>query len=83
VAGALGGATAGGALGALSAALASIGVPKDSIVRYQSALEADKFLLLVHGTAREIEKSREVLEAAGVESVDVHKASEPRAVETV
>jgi hypothetical protein len=74
VAGALGGATAGGALGALGAALASIGVPKDSIVRYQTALEADKFLLLVHGTKEEIEKSREVLSSASVESLEVHDA---------
>ena len=39
----------GGGLTALGAALYSIGIPKDSIVTYETALKADKFLLLVHG----------------------------------
>ena len=43
-----------GALGALGAGLYSIGIPKDSIVEYETALKTDQFLLIVHGTAAEV-----------------------------
>jgi uncharacterized membrane protein len=35
-----------GALGALGAGLYSIGIPKDSIVKYEAALKSDQFLLI-------------------------------------
>ena len=41
-----------GAFGALGAGLFSIGIPKDSIVKYQTALTTDQFLLIAHGTCR-------------------------------
>jgi len=44
------GAVAMGGLSALGAALYSIGIPKDSIVKYEESLKADKFLLILHGT---------------------------------
>src|SRR5271165_3465449 len=48
---ALEGAVAVGGLSAIGAGLYSIGIPKDSIVRYDVALKADKFLAIAHGTA--------------------------------
>src|ERR1700744_5620431 len=47
---ALEGAVAVGGLSAIGAGLYSIGIPKDSIVRYESALKANKFLVVAHGT---------------------------------
>ncbi len=47
-----------GGLSALGAALASIGVPEDSIVSYESKLKAGEFLLVVHGSTAEIERAR-------------------------
>lgn len=47
-----------GGLSALGAALYSLGVPKNSIVKYESALKADKYLVIAHGDASEIEKAR-------------------------
>jgi len=38
-----------GALGALGAGLYSIGIPKDSIVKYETALKTDQLLLIVMG----------------------------------
>ncbi len=38
-----------GALGVLGVGLYSIGIPKDSIVKYETALKTDQFLLIVHG----------------------------------
>ena len=52
-----------GALGALGAGLYSIGIPKDSIVKYEAALKTDQFLLIAHGTAAEVAKARDIIES--------------------
>ena len=38
-------------LSAFGAALFSIGMPKDSVIQYETDLKADNFLVMVHGTA--------------------------------
>ena len=48
-----------GGLSALGAGLYSIGIPKDSVVKYELALKSDKFLLLAHGTTDEVAKAKE------------------------
>jgi nitrite reductase/ring-hydroxylating ferredoxin subunit len=78
--GAAGAAVTGG-LTALGAALYSIGIPRDSIVEYETALKADKFLLVVHGTPAEVVGARDVLGKLGAVSVDTHGASAASAVE--
>jgi uncharacterized membrane protein len=50
-----------GALGALGAGLYSIGIPKDSIVKYEAALKTDQFLLIVHGTTTEVTKAKKII----------------------
>jgi hypothetical protein len=62
IVGALEGATIYGGLNALGAALYSIGIPKDSILNYETALKADKFLVIAHGTAAEVQSAKSVLE---------------------
>ncbi|MES2517384.1 MAG: general stress protein [Bacteroidota bacterium] len=59
--GALEGAVAFGGLSALGAALASIGIPENSIIEYETEIKAGKFMLLAHGTASEVKKARETL----------------------
>ena len=59
--GALEGAVVVGSLSALGAALTQIGLPKDQIIRYESALKVDKYLLVVHGSAQDQDKARSVL----------------------
>jgi uncharacterized membrane protein len=61
--------TAGGALGG---ALTSLGIPKDGILRYEADLKADKWLLIAHGTAAEVDHARALLEAGDAERVDTH-----------
>ncbi len=56
--GALEGAVVVGGVSALGAALYSIGIPKDSVLAYETALKADKFLLLVHGSTDDVERAR-------------------------
>ncbi len=69
------GAAVGGGLGALGSALYSIGIPRDSILEYETALRADKFLLLAHGTESEMEQAREILSSTSPERLDVHRPS--------
>jgi hypothetical protein len=59
-------------LSALGAGLYSIGIPKDSVVKYEAALKSDKFLLLAHGTADEVAKARDILQTTQATEVAVH-----------
>jgi len=72
---ALEGAVVVGGLSALGAGLYSLGIPKDSIVKYETTIKAGKFVLIAHGTADEVEKARGILETSGAEQVNVHPAS--------
>ncbi len=72
--GALEGAVVVGGLSALGAGLVGIGIPKDSVVKYETALKADKFLLVAHGTGDEVAKATDILKATGSEEVAVHPA---------
>jgi hypothetical protein len=51
-----------------------MGIPKDSILQYETALKTDKFLLMVHGTAREVETARSILETTRPVHVTLHSA---------
>jgi hypothetical protein len=61
-----------GGLSVLGAALASIGVPKDSVLQYESALTADQFLVTAHGSDTELARARTILAAADPLSVELH-----------
>lgn len=54
-----------GGVSALGAALVSLGVPKNSVIKYESSLRADKFLLIVHGNAEAVEQAQQVIEQTG------------------
>ena len=71
--GALEGAVVVGGLSALGAALYSIGIPKDSVIEYETAVNADKYLLIVHGPTAIVDEAQEVLEGTNPEKVGVHK----------
>jgi hypothetical protein len=53
-----GGRTASGGLSALGAGLQSIGIPRNSIVEYETALKSDEFLVISHETADEWPRTR-------------------------
>ena len=61
-----------GGMSALGAALYGIGVPKDSVIQYESAVKADSFLAMAHGTADEIVRAKAILGTANPSSLDVH-----------
>ena len=74
IVGALEGAVAVGGLSAIGAGLYSMGIPKDSVIKYELALKTDKFLLLVHGTAAEVERAKDVIESTRPVHVTLHSA---------
>jgi Heat induced stress protein YflT domain len=61
IVGALEGATIYGGLSALGAALYSTGIPRNSVINYESALRANKFLVMLHGSTKEIARGKEIL----------------------
>jgi len=75
IVGALEGAVIVGGMSAVGAGLFSIGIPKDSIVQYETALKSDKFLLLAHGTPEEVEKARVIMGTKAAQVI-VHAAKQ-------
>ena len=73
VSGLEGAALVGGA-SALVGALTALGIPKNSVLRYETALKANKFILVVHGDAQEIARARELLKASGLTSFEHYSA---------
>jgi hypothetical protein len=74
IVGALEGAVVVGGLSALGAALYSSGIPKDSVLTYETAIKADKFLIIVHGTTSEMSNAKEILEPTGASGFAVYAA---------
>ena len=71
--GALEGAAVVGGLSALGAGLYSMGIPKDSIVRYETAIKTDKFVLVAHGSLEEIVRAKGILNGTNPEALEHHQ----------
>lgn len=63
-----------GGLSALGAGLYSVGIPKDSVVKYETAVKADKFLVIVHGTEDEVTKAKEIINSTDPVESEAHYA---------
>jgi hypothetical protein len=61
-----------GGISALGAGLASIGIPKDSVLKYEVALKTDKFLLVVNGTEGAIANAENIIAGTEHSSYSVH-----------
>lgn len=83
VVGALEGAVVVGGLSALGAALYGVGIPKDSIVQYETAIKADKFVVVAHGTAAEVANAKAILVATQVEPHAMHELVDEPAPSTL
>jgi len=71
-----------GGLSALGAALYSLGIPKDSVLQYESDLKADGFIVMARGSAEEAERAKTVLAKSNPSRLDVHHTSEPEVAST-
>jgi uncharacterized membrane protein len=78
IVGALEGAVVVGGLSALGAGLYSLGIPKDSILQYETALKTDKFLLIAHGSVDEVTRAKELLDRTNPETLEEHQPSRTR-----
>jgi hypothetical protein len=50
-----------GGLSAIGAGLYSLGIPKDSIVSYETAIKAGEYVVVAHGTAADVAKAKNIL----------------------
>ena len=73
IVGALEGAVVVGGLSAIGAGLDSVGIPKDSILRYETALKTDKFVLIAHGSMDETTRAKEILGRTKPETLEHHQ----------
>ena len=67
-----------GGLSALGAALYGIGIPKDSVLRYETAIKVNKYLLVAHGTAAEVAKAKDILKTTKPAALDEHDLGTPK-----
>jgi hypothetical protein len=73
--GALEGAAVVGGLSAIGAGLYSLGIPKDSVLQYETALKVGKYVVIAHGTAAETAQARRILSNTRPESCEEHQPS--------
>ena len=72
IVGALEGAVVIGGLSALGAGLYSMGIPKDSIIEYETHIKAGKFLVIAHGSPNEVSKAKNGLEKTTHQGMKEH-----------
>jgi uncharacterized membrane protein len=62
-----------GGVSALAGALASLGIPQDSVVRYEKAVKADQYVVMAHGSPNEVNDAKGILHAAEPVELTVHE----------
>lgn len=68
-----------GGLSAIGATLYSLGIPKNSVINYETAIKEGKFVLIAHGTTEEVESAKNILHSAGYTDVEVYAGEEKAA----
>jgi hypothetical protein len=76
IVGALEGAVVVGGLSAIGAGIYSLGIPKDSIVQYETALKAGKFVVIAHGSDVETAQAKKILGDTKPETLDEHQPAD-------
>ncbi len=74
IVGALEGAAVVGGISALGAALFSIGIPRDSVLRYETQIKAGKFIVLAHDVPSTIDQAMIALESTRHSGLARHSA---------
>ena len=73
IVGALEGAVVVGGLSAIGAGLYGLGIPKDSILQYETAIKTGKFVLIAHGSPEEAARAHEVISRTSPELAEHHQ----------
>jgi len=66
------GAAVGAGMSALGAALFSIGIPNDSVLKYETAIKSGKYLLIAHGSESEVARAKEAIQMSGPQEMEEH-----------
>ena len=61
-----------GGMTAIGVALNNLGIPKDSVLNYETALKSSKFILLAHGTAEEVAHAQSIIQTKRARSIGTH-----------
>ena len=69
-----------GGLSVIGAGLYSIGIPKDSIVTYETAIKAGQYVVVAHGTAADAAMARSILSTLKPVDLTDHVLSPAQAV---
>ena len=67
-----------GGMSVIGAGLYSLGIPKDSILKYETALKTDKFVLVANGSVREVSHAREIIGGTSAEAFEQTSCSNPQ-----
>src|SRR5262249_49478980 len=73
--GGLEGAVAGAAFTGVLGWLASLGISKQHILKYEESVKAGRYLVIAHGSPDEVKKARQALTDTKPEQLDVHNLS--------
>lgn len=76
IVGALEGAVIVGGLSAIGAGLYSLGIPKDSILQYETALKSGKFVVIAHGSDVETALAQKIINTTNPEALEKHQPSQ-------
>ncbi len=72
IVGALEGAIVTGGLSALGAGLYSLGIPKDSVLEYETAVKSGNYVLVAHGTPEDVAKAKSIVEQTDATKTVAH-----------
>ena len=61
-----------GGLSALGTMLCGLGIPKESVLQYETELKADNFLAMAHGTEADATRARAILSTENPLRLDTH-----------
>ena len=65
-----------GGLSALGGALAGIGIPRDSVLQYETAIAADGFLVMAHGATGEMAQAEYALKGLHPSHLELHQGGQ-------
>jgi hypothetical protein len=75
IVGGLEGALIVGGLSALGAGLYSLGIPRDSILRYETDIKSGKYVLIAHGSAAETARAQDIIKRTNPDVLEGHQPS--------
>ena len=64
-----------GGLSVLGAGLFSMGISRKSVLQYETAIRANKFLVIGNGTEEEVVKAHDIIETTNVTDCALHAAA--------